>query len=151
MSDMKTVVAFLSGLLFGFGLLLAGMSDPARIVSFLDITGQWDPSLALVLFTAVATAFPAFRIARGRTRSLLGEPVALPDATRIDARLATGSALFGLGWGLSGFCPGPAVVAMVLEPFGVGPFVLGMLLGLVAFEINERRRAVGPVAVRKPS
>ena len=148
---MKNIVAFACGLLFGLGLLLAGMSDPARIVAFLDVTGRWDPSLALVLLAAIATAFPAFQVARRRTRALLGDPMALPDARRIDARLVAGSVLFGLGWGIAGLCPGPAVVAMVLDPFAVGPFLLGMLVGMVAFERYQRRRALHSAAVRHPS
>jgi uncharacterized membrane protein YedE/YeeE len=138
---MRSLVAFVSGLVFGLGLLLAGMFDPAKIVSFLDVAGHWDPSLALVLFAAVATAFPAFRIAARRSRALSGARMALPATTRIDARLVVGSGLFGLGWGLSGFCPGPAVVAMVIEPFSVAPFLLGMVAGMVTFEWREKRLA----------
>jgi len=120
---------------------VSGMTDPAKVLTFLDLAGHWDPSLALVMAAAVAVAFPAFRIVRGRPLSLLGAPVALPPTRPVDARLLAGSALFGAGWGLAGFCPGPAVVALVLDPPGVWPFLLGMLLGMAVFEAVDRSTA----------
>jgi len=153
---MKTLAAFVAGLLFGLGLIVSGMTDPAKVQTFLDLAGHWDPSLALVMAAAVAIAFPAFRTVRRHARSLLGAPVALPPTSPVDARLLAGSALFGAGWGLAGFCPGPAVVALFIDPRGVGAFMLGMLLGMIGFEAFERwsrRRAKGagdPAAARRP-
>jgi uncharacterized membrane protein YedE/YeeE len=97
----------MAGLLFGLGLLLSGMSNPAKVLGFLDVTGQWDPSLMLVMGGAIAIGFFAFRRAERQTHSLLGEPMQLPDKSRLTPRLVLGSALFGIGWGLAGICPGP--------------------------------------------
>ena len=138
---MRSLAAFASGLLFGLGLLVSGMADPAKVLSFLDVGGRWDPSLALVMVAAVAVAFPAFRFARGRPRALLDVPMALPPAGRIDGRLLAGSAIFGIGWGLAGFCPGPAIVAFVVDHRAAAPFLVGMVTGMAAFEALERRRA----------
>lgn len=102
---MRLLASALFGVLFGVGLLVSGMTDPARVLAFLDVAGAWNPALALVMGAAVAVALPAFAIARRRGVSALGEPIALPDRFRIDARLVSGAAIFGLGWGLSGICP----------------------------------------------
>lgn len=107
---LKSLLALLSGVIFGLGLIIAGMANPAKVLAFLDITGQWDPSLALVMVGAIAVAAPAFMWARRRERSLLGEPLQIPAARRVDRRLLVGSALFGIGWGIAGICPGPAWV-----------------------------------------
>lgn len=107
---LKSLLALLSGVIFGLGLIIAGMANPAKVLAFLDITGQWDPSLALVMVGAIAVAAPAFMWARRRERSLLGEPLQIPAARRVDRRLLVGSALFGIGWGIAGICPpGPGV------------------------------------------
>ena len=141
---MRTVLAFVAGLVFGLGLLLSGMADPGKVLGFLDLAGAWDPSLAFVMAGAIGVGAIAFALARRRTRSLLGDPMRLPTATAIDRSLVVGSVLFGAGWGLAGFCPGPALVALGLgEPKAV-VFVAAMLVGMGLFEVIEsmRRRAM---------
>ena len=126
----KLLSAALAGLLFGLGLLLSGMSNPAKVLGFLDITGRWDPSLMLVMGGAIAIAFFAFRYAERQTHSWLGEPMQLPDKSRLTLRLILGSALFGIGWGLAGICPGPGLVLAGMRQAGGAYFVAAMLLGM---------------------
>lgn len=130
---LSSLLPLVSGLLFGFGLLVAGMTNPAKVQAFLDLAGAWDPSLAFVMAAAVAVALPAFRWARRRPRAWSGAPLQLDLPTRIDTRLLAGAALFGVGWGASGFCPGPAVVALATGgDAGVAAlfFVPAMLAGM---------------------
>ena len=122
-----SMVALISGLVFGLGLLLSGMGNPAKVQNFLDVFGRWDPSLALVLGGAIAVGLPAFAWARKRQTALLGEPMDLPTASRIDARLLSGAALFGVGWGLAGFCPGPALMNLATGRSEVWLFVAAMV------------------------
>jgi hypothetical protein len=138
---MSLFFSFLSGLVFGLGLLLSGMTDPAKVLAFLDLAGAWDPSLALVMGGALAVAAGAFGVARRRRASLLGESLRLPTARQIDARLVGGSLLFGIGWGVVGFCPGPALVALGLGSTRAVLFVLAMLAGMGLFELFERLRS----------
>lgn len=137
---MATVFAFIAGLVFGLGLIIAGMANPAKILGFLDITGRWDPSLVLVMGGAIAVAVVAFALARRRTMSALDLPMQLSTVGVVDARLVGGSLLFGIGWGLAGFCPGPAIVALGAGYVKSAVFVIAMLLGMVAFELIERNR-----------
>ena len=143
---MATLVAFLAGLTFGIGLIVAGMTNPAKILGFLDIAGKWDPSLALVMVGAIAVGLLAFTIARRRTMSTLGLPMQLPATGTIDFRLVGGSLVFGIGWGLAGFCPGPAIVALGAGYGKAAVFVAAMLVGMGAFELIERRRSSANVA-----
>jgi uncharacterized protein len=138
---MATVFAFVAGLVFGLGLIVAGMVNPAKILGFLDIAGTWDPSLALVMVGAIAVGLVAFALARRRTMSALGLPMQLPSQRTVDARLVGGSLVFGIGWGLAGFCPGPAIVALGAGYAKAAVFVVAMLLGMGAFELLERQRA----------
>ena len=132
--------AFLIGLLFGIGLLVSGMANPAKVLGFLDIAGAWDPSLALVMGGAIAVALPLFQLFGKRERSLLGETMQMPTRRDIDPRLILGGLGFGVGWGLAGFCPGPALVAVgAAQPKAV-VFVVAMLAGMALFEIIERAR-----------
>jgi uncharacterized protein len=135
---MHTLLALAAGLVFGLGLIVSGMADPAKVIGFLDLAGAWDPSLALVMGGAIAVALPAFTLARRRERSLLGAPMQLPATTAIDRRLVLGSLAFGVGWGLAGFCPGPALVALGLLRWEALLFVLAMLLGMGLYERIER-------------
>jgi hypothetical protein len=135
---MNRLLAFLAGLLFGFGLLLSGMTNPAKVLAFLDLAGAWDPSLALVMLGAIAAALPAFQLALRRRTSLLGAPMQLPGRTGIDRRLVGGSLLFGIGWGLAGFCPGPALTLLLTGHAKVLVFVLFLLLGMTLFEAFSR-------------
>lgn len=137
---LKTLLALLSGVIFGLGLIIAGMANPAKVLAFLDVTGMWDPSLALVMAGAIAVAAPAFQWARRRERSLLGEPLQIPAAGRVDRRLLAGSALFGIGWGIAGICPGPAWVLAGVAIGRVWPFLLAMLAGMALYDIIMRRR-----------
>jgi len=138
---MNVVTALLSGLVFGLGLIVSGMANPAKVLGFLDLAGAWDPSLAFVMAGAIGVGLVAFRIARGRSRSLLGTPMALPTNRAIDRRLIAGSLLFGIGWGFAGFCPGPALVALGFGATKALVFVAAMLAGMFAFELIERRPA----------
>jgi hypothetical protein len=135
-----TLLSLLSGLVFGVGLLVSGMANPAKVLGFLDLAGKWDPSLALVMLGAIAVGIVAFQIAGARKLTFLKLEFRLPTRTDMDKRLILGSVLFGAGWGLAGFCPGPALVAMGAgEPKAV-VFVVAMLAGMALFEVLEKRR-----------
>jgi hypothetical protein len=136
---MQAVSALLIGLLFGAGLLVSGMTDPFKIIGFLDIAGLWDPSLAFVMAGAVTVGLIAFRLAGRRPAPLLGGEMRVPAAGGIDRRLVIGSLTFGVGWGLAGFCPGPAVVALGAGYVKAAVFVAAMLAGMALYEILERR------------
>ena len=137
---MAMVTAFIAGLLFGAGLIVSGMANPAKVLGFLDLFGRWDPSLAFVMGGAIVVGTVAFFVARRRGRSLFGTWIQWPSATGITTRLVLGSAVFGIGWGLAGFCPGPALVALGAGvPKALG-FVAAMLAGMVVFSWLERRR-----------
>lgn len=137
---MFVLTSLLAGLVFGLGLIVSGMANPAKVLGFLDLAGRWDPSLALVMAGAIAVGSIAFLLAKNRTRSLLGAEMKLPTTSHIDRRLVTGSALFGMGWGIAGFCPGPGLVALGMGESKALVFVAAMLAGMVVFEILERRR-----------
>ncbi len=126
------------GLLFGWGLMIAGMTDPAKVLGFLDLAGAWDPSLAFVMGGAIAVGVFAFAAARKRTTSLLGGALHLPTSRDIDWRLVIGALLFGAGWGLAGFCPGPAIVSMAAGQPKALLFVVAMLAGMAIFELSDR-------------
>lgn len=136
---MGKLTAFLAGLVFGLGLLLAGMANPAKVLGFLDLAGAWDPSLALVMAGAIALALLPFAWARRRSYSLLGAPIRLPVKRVLDRRLIGGSLLFGIGWGIAGICPGPAVAILLSGHWQVLVFVAAMLAGMALFEVFERR------------
>ena len=138
---MKLFVALLAGLVFGVGLILSGMSDPSKVLGFLDVAGRWDPSLALVMGGAVLVGSLVFAYIRKRRQSVLGGAILLPSVTGIDRRLVLGSLTFGVGWGLGGYCPGPALASLVQG--GIKPllFVIAMLVGMAVFELLERRNA----------
>ncbi|SDU32799.1 DUF6691 family protein [Halopseudomonas salegens] len=136
---MRNLIALLSGLMFGLGLIIAGMANPAKVLGFLDLFGQWDPSLALVMGGAIAAAFLPMQWAMRAQTCVTGAPMQLPATRQIDRRLVSGSLLFGAGWGLAGFCPGPAVVALGAAMPGAVIFVLAMLIGMAGFERYNRR------------
>ncbi len=131
---MRLLLALLSGLIFGLGLIAGGMTDPAKVKAFLDIFGAWDPSLALVMGGAVAVGVVAFAVARKRSHSWTGERMEFPAYTSIDARLLGGGVLFGAGWGIGGFCPGPALVALGSGLAEAGIFVAAMLAGMWLYD-----------------
>ncbi len=137
----RYLFALLSGAIFGLGLIVAGMANPAKVLAFLDITGHWDPSLALVMVGAIAVAAPAFIWARHRQRSLLGDEMQIPTNRRLDGRLLAGSALFGIGWGMAGICPGPAWVLVGAGSSAGWLFVAAMLVGMALYEIIMMRRS----------
>lgn len=136
---MSILYALLAGLVFGIGLLLSGLADPSKVLAFLDLAGNWDPSLLFVMGGALLVAAPAFAWLARRGRTLDGAPLHLPAKGRIDRRLLLGSLVFGAGWGLAGYCPGPALVSLAwggLEPL---LFVGAMVAGMALFELLEKR------------
>jgi len=137
---MKNLLTLISGLLFGFGLLLSGMADPAKVQNFLDLFGTWDPSLAFVMGGAIAVTMPGFWLVIRRNKPFFNNVFHLPSRTDLDARLITGSAIFGVGWGLGGFCPGPAITALPLAAEGTLIFVATMLTGMAASKYVLQRR-----------
>jgi uncharacterized protein len=132
--------ALVSGLIFGFGLILAGMANPAKVLGFLDLAGTWDPSLALVMGGAIAVGSVAFILAKKRHLSYLGIAMQVPTNRIIDKRLTIGSLAFGVGWGLAGICPGPAIVLLGAGSFKGLIFVIAMLVGMGIFELLERQK-----------
>ncbi|WP_297794202.1 DUF6691 family protein [uncultured Marinobacter sp.] len=135
-----SLAAFGSGLIFGLGLLVSGMANPEKVLGFLDIAGLWDPSLAFVMGGAILVGVFAFAIARKRTLSFLGYHMKLPASDRVDTRLVVGSLMFGAGWGIAGFCPGPGLVALGAGEIKAAVFVASMIAGMVIFETVESSR-----------
>lgn len=135
---MNILIALLSGLLFGAGIIVSGMANPEKVLAFLDLAGNWDPSLALVMAAALPVSGLAFRLIEKRQTTLAGQPIQLPDTKQINWRLITGAALFGTGWGLAGICPGPAII---LSGQGLAKgcfFAFFMLLGMALFTVIKR-------------
>ena len=130
--------ALVAGLLFGIGLLVSGMTDPSKVLGFLDLAGKWDPSLAFVMGGAVIIGSLVFPFATKRNKSVLGSPMRLPTATVIDRRLVLGGLTFGVGWGLAGYCPGPALASLTHGGAKPWVFVFAMLGGMALFELTER-------------
>jgi uncharacterized membrane protein YedE/YeeE len=135
---LEVVSALATGMLFSAGLIVSGMVNPAKVQGFLDLFGRWDPSLALVMAAAVGVGLVGFRWTLGRAQSALGLPMRLPSNRTIDRRLITGALVFGVGWGLAGFCPGPAVVALASGSAKAILFVVSMLAGMGLFELMDR-------------
>ena len=135
---LDTLSSFIVGLIFGIGLILAGMTNPAKVIGFLDITGTWDPSLAFVMGGAILVAIVAFRFAKKRTINFLGGAMRMPTSDMIDKRLVIGSLLFGAGWGMAGFCPGPALTSIGTGNPKAVIFVIAMIVGMAIFELVDR-------------
>ncbi|CAI2798420.1 YeeE/YedE family protein [Pseudomonas fluorescens group sp.] len=138
---MRKLTALIAGLIFGLGLYLSGMTNPAKVLGFLDLAGEWDPSLALVMLGALVVSSVFFYFARLRRTSLLGAPMQMPTHRTFDRRLVLGSVVFGVGWGIAGLCPGPAVALLLTGQWQVGVFVLAMGVGMWVFEGMESRRS----------
>jgi len=139
---MLIVTSLLAGMVFGLGLIVSGMANPAKVLGFLDLAGAWNPSLALVMAGAISVGAIAFAVAGRRTTSLIGAEMKLPTARHIDRRLVVGSTLFGMGWGIAGFCPGPGLVALGMGEVKALVFVAAMLAGMGVYEWLERRGRV---------
>lgn len=131
---MFSFIIFFSGYIFGMGLLISGMSNPEKVLNFLDLTGKWDPSLAFVMLGALLVSLLAFQYAKKKPRTIYGETIHLPTATRVDWKLVVGSMIFGIGWGLVGFCPGPAIVALGTGQIKAIFFVFIMLVGMLFYD-----------------
>jgi uncharacterized membrane protein YedE/YeeE len=142
---MIVFASLLAGLVFGIGLILSGMANPAKVLGFLDLAGAWDPSLALVMAGAIGVGVIAFAIAHRRSVSLLGAAMNMPSARHIDRRLVVGSTVFGIGWGIAGFCPGPALVALGMGVGKAAVFVAAMVAGMAFFEWFEQHRHRTPL------
>lgn len=137
---MQILSALFSGLLFGVGLIVSGMANPAKVVGFLDLTGSWDPSLAFVMGAAVAVGLVVFTLARHKQRSLLGNTMPSPPSKQLERRLILGGLTFGIGWGLAGYCPGPALVSLAAGGSKPWLFVISMIAGMIIFDFVERWR-----------
>ncbi len=144
------IASLVAGLLFGIGLTLAQMVNPAKVLNFLDLAGSWDPSLAFVLGGATVTAAIGFRLVGQRATPLFADDFKLPTASAIDRPLIVGAALFGVGWGLVGLCPGPAIAALAIAPSKVAIFVVAMLSGMGLYHVLISRRVSPPEVVRSP-
>ena len=148
---MNALVALLTGLVFGLGLIVSGMFNPAKVLAFLDLAGRWDPSLLVVMAAALIIAGLGFALARRRDAALLGAAIALPKTSDIDRRLVLGSIVFGVGWGLAGICPGPALVLLGTGRLQALVFFVALLAGMGAYEWIERTRAQREPAARNPA
>ena len=144
----RAVSAFAVGLLFGLGLIVSGMANPAKVLAFLDVTGRWDPSLALVMAGAVTVSAVGYRVARRRGRPVFAPRLDIPTRRDLDPRLIAGAAVFGLGWGLAGLCPGPALTILTLLPARAATFVAAMVVGMLLVGLL-RRPASEPTAAKR--
>ena len=145
------VLPLLSGLLFGAGLLLSGMSDPQKVLAFLDVAGAWNPALAFVMGGAILVTLPAFAYVRRRGQTVFADPAVLPARQGLNAPLLYGSVLFGLGWGLSGVCPGPGLLLAAVNAPGALIFVAAMLAGMALSDLSQRGRSSVSVEPPKPA
>ena len=136
---MYIVFSFVTGLVFGLGLVISQMMSPAKVLGFLDVFGRWDPSLLLVMAGAVVISSIAVLMSKKRTATFLGTPMHMPTARDVDRRLIGGSIVFGIGWGLAGFCPGPALVALGTGHVKAFIFVIAMIAGMGLFELADRK------------
>lgn len=137
---MQRLMAFICGVVFGLGLLLAGMVNPAKVLGFLDLAGQWDPSLGMVMLGAIGTALIPMQWSRKQKRSMLGSPMRIPTLRTLDRRLVGGSLLFGVGWGIAGICPGPALALVFTGHWQIMVFVFAMLAGMAVYSTLENWR-----------
>ncbi|MFM1887125.1 MAG: hypothetical protein RL026_2282 [Pseudomonadota bacterium] len=137
---LQRLVEFAAGLVFGCGLLIAGMTDPAKVLAFLDLAGAWDPSLMLVMGGAIAVGACGFALLRNRALTPLGCPVDQPSSQGIDRRLILGSVIFGVGWGLAGICPGPGLVNLAAGEWQAAWFVAGMVGGMLVYHRLDGRQ-----------
>ncbi|MGJ3353292.1 DUF6691 family protein [Providencia sp. Je.9.19] len=135
---MPILIALISGLLFGLGLIIAGMGNPAKILAFLDITGNWDPSLLVTMAVAMAISGIAFALVKKRKSSVLNCPIQIPTNQKIDVSLVTGSIFFGVGWGLAGICPGPALLLTGMGIIQGVIFTLAMIAGMAIFQFSQK-------------
>ena len=127
---MKNIISLISGLIFGLGLIISGMTNPDKVIRFLDIAGMWDPSLMFVMIGGIAVAFVGFKFVQNKSQSVFDDPIHLPGTTHISKELVIGSLLFGAGWALAGFCPGPALVALGAGYKEAFIFVIAMIVGM---------------------
>ena len=141
---MKYLTALLSGLLFGIGLIISGMTDPAKVIGFLDITGIWNPSLAIVMGSAIPITYLTFRYLEKRKKTLLNSPLHFPGITHLNRELIIGSIIFGFGWALAGFCPGPAIVSLGAGRFELISFVIAMMIGM------QLTGSISKILIKKP-
>jgi uncharacterized membrane protein YedE/YeeE len=148
---MQLLTALMSGLLFGLGLIISGMTDPSKVIGFLDLAGDWNPSLAFVMGGAVLVGLAAFRFAANRPKAILGDAMRLPTARHIDRRLVLGGLAFGAGWGLAGYCPGPALASLATGSSEPIIFVIAMLAGMAVFEVQDRLAAASRERAAKAS
>ncbi|WP_455885482.1 DUF6691 family protein [Pseudomonas spelaei] len=137
---MRKFTALLAGLIFGLGLYLSGMTDPTKVLGFLDLAGDWDPSLALVMLGGLLVSSVFFFFARRRDSSLLGAPMQMPTQRHIDHRLVLGSLVFGMGWAIAGLCPGPALALLLTGRWQAALFTLAMVVGMLLFQALESRK-----------
>jgi hypothetical protein len=142
----RQLTAFFTGLVFGIGLIIAEMTNPAKILNFLDLAGSWDPSLAFVMGGAVVVTFVGYRMLKGRDRPILDTRFHWPGLRNIDARLVGGSAVFGIGWGMVGLCPGPALTMTGLGGTGLIIFLVAMTVGMIGVNIADRATGRRPAA-----
>ena len=135
---MKAAVAFAAGVLFAVGLAISGMTQPSKVLGFLDLFGRWDPSLLVVMAAAIAVFFPVFRLSKRRERPFLADAFFSPASSGVDRRVVAGAAIFGVGWGASGYCPGPAIASISAGGVGLLAFVGTMLLGMLTARLLLR-------------
>jgi hypothetical protein len=140
---MQTLFVFIAGLVFGLGLIVSGMSNPAKVIHFLDIAGQWDPSLAFVMLGAIPVAFVGFRLIEKRGQTVYQEPLHLPGVQRVSRPLVVGGFVFGVGWAMAGFCPGPALVALGAGYGKALVFVVAMIAGMLIHD-HPFKRVMAP-------
>ena len=132
---MKSLFALISGVIFGLGLIVSGMANPQKVIGFLDVFGDWDPSLALVMVGAIGVGIVVFTYAGKRAKTFLGDDLQITKQTVIDKKLVFGSLIFGVGWGVAGFCPGPGLVSLGMGYFEGFIFVIAMIAGMLIFQL----------------
>lgn len=150
---LKAIISLLAGLIFGIGLIISGMSNPAKVLNFLDLFGTWDPSLAFVMAGAVIVTFIGYKVVLKRPTPLLHHSFHIPTRNDADVKLVTGASIFGVGWGLGGFCPGPAFVALPLGSTGTLAFFPAMLIGMALAKFFSARhdKSQAPVINTQPT